>query len=115
MIYKKYVIELTISNRFIQDVDLNNQTTYQGISFNLNSVPGYKNTIAYLDTYSVICDHPAYFDTFKEAFDFLNRVYNYITHDVNIRTIKISEVYNDVKPPIKVLRKLKLEKILKVL
>lgn len=115
MIYKKYVIEISLTINFVRDVNINNNTTYNGMSFNLNVTPGYLNCIKYLDTYSLISDYPTYFDTYEDAFKFLNTNYNYIYSTVDIKTTKISEVYNNIIPPIKVLRKLKLEKIRKVL
>ena len=114
MIYKKYIIETTISNTLIQDVELINSTTYNGFTYNLNSSPNFFNTIRYLDTYGLISDFPSYFYTYEEAFNFLKKSYNFITIDYNIKTIKIVEVYDNIVPPIKVLRKLKLKKISKM-
>ena len=115
MIYKKYAIEVVVSHRVSGDVRLDSSTTYNGNSINLVCHPLFINTIRYLDDYGILVDHPKYFDTYKDTFNLLNIQYVYLRTNLDIHSVKIVELYNDVQPPIKILRKLKLENIKNVL
>ena len=114
-IYKKYAIEVVVSHRVSGDVRLESSPTYNGSGLNLNCSPIYLNTINYLDDYGIIVEYPRYFDTYKDAFNLLNTQYIYLRVNVNVHSVKIVELYNDIQPPIKVLRKLKLKEIVKII
>ena len=114
MLYKKYVIELTCDITVINDVTLNTTSMYNN-QFQIDLSPTIKNinVIKFLNKNGYIEDYETIYETYQEAFDVLSTYYYDISSGYNIITKKIVEVYNDVTPPIEVLRSIKLKKIIK--
>lgn len=116
MLYSKYVIEVIVETNIISEVGMNsyNNGTNQ---LNLSLTPLYRegNIIKFLSN-GYLSDIPQIFNTKEEALNNLNTYYyNLINNGEMVNAIKISEIYNDVIPPIEVLRTLKMKKLLKKL
>lgn len=116
MIYKKYAIEIIIS----QEVVTNTKLSFSSLNSDTDNLIRIENTqkfiseIYYMNKYGHVYSDSATFDTYKEAYEILNENYYSIKNTFYDRliTTKIVEVFDDIKPPIKILRKQKLNEIL---
>jgi hypothetical protein len=113
MLYKKYTIEVVYETKVIQNLSVSSNNTYDNqIQMNFTPMESTINTIKFVAEDGQIQDYECYFDTKKKAFDTLSTYYYSITGDINVLSVKIVPVYNDIIPPLDVLRSMKIKKIL---
>ena len=113
MLYKKYVIEIVCESNVLQNISTHTNSTYENqIQINLYPIEKTINVIKFLAEDGTIQEYGCYFDTYKEAFDILSTHYYNIKGDINVLTIKIISVLDDLPPPPDVLRAMKIKNIL---
>lgn len=113
MLYKKYVIEVTQEQEIDMNIKLSSTNTYENqVQMNLISNKEYFNIVRYVDNQGIISDYPTKYDTYNEAYNNLCTFYYNLKGNGNPQ-VKISEVYDDITPPIEVLRSMKIKQILK--
>ena len=114
MLYKKYVIEVVYETKMIEHINMQSNNNYENqIQMNLIPMEKTVNIIMFLTELGIIRDFVYCFDTYKEAFNTLSTHYYSAIGDINVVTLKIVSVYNDLIPPVEVLRAMKLKSILK--
>ena len=114
MLYKKYVIEVTQEQEVDMNIKLSSTNTYENqVQMNLISTKEYFNIVRYVDNQGIISDYPTKYNTYNEAYNKLSTFYYNLMNNSNSQVVKIAEVYDDLTPPVEVLRSMKLKKILK--
>lgn len=114
MLYKKYTIEIIYEVSVSETLGFTPSSTYSDeMSIKLNSMTKMINTIKFSTIGGDIIDYPFYFDSYDEAFETLKTHYYTFIGDYKIKDIKICESYNDIIPPLPVLRSLKIKQIFK--
>ena len=113
MLYKKFAIEIVQEQEFDTNIKLISSNTYDNhIQMDLATNKDYFNVIRYVDNQGIISDYPTIYDTYNEAFNKLSTYYYNLKGNGNIQTLKIVEVYDDLTPPLEVLRAMKIKKLL---
>jgi len=115
MLYKKYVIEVNCEVEIVQDVTLNNSNLYNNNQIQIGLVPikVFVNVIKYVANNGYIGDFPVVYETYEEAYSVLSSYYYTISSSKNFQSVNINTIYNDMTPPVEVLRSMKLKKLLK--
>jgi hypothetical protein len=114
MLYKKYIIEIDYVQTILQSVNLNSNSMYNNqIQMNLTPVTITVNTIKYLAEDGHIQDYVCFFETYDEAYDILSTHYYTIINNHNVESVNISTRFNDMIPPLEVLRSMKINKLIK--
>lgn len=113
MLYKKYAIEVVYSTPVIMNTEILPNTMFNGVSLVVNNISKLVNIVQYLNEIGILLDTPTTFYTYKNALQTLERFYYYVkgNHTYNIKTFKVVEIYDDIIPPIEVMRSLKIKKI----
>lgn len=106
MLYEKYIIDVICSVEILKDVTFQNN----GNSFEIRKIPFFINDHKYLDNYGNLLSTPFKFYSHKQAMYYLEKYYNNIPYP---QIPKIIEIYDNIEPPILILRQLKINKILK--
>lgn len=116
MLYKKYIIEILLSKKVISDIIQDNGNNYNTLNLSLRKIDEFVNVYNYLDNYGLVNTFPYKFYTHEQADYYLNKYYYNILNVTNVHyppIVKITEVYDNIQPPLLILRKLKINKILK--
>ena len=113
MLYKKYVIEVTQEQEIDMNIKLSSTNTYENqVQMNLISTKEYFNIVRYVDNQGIISDYPTKYDTYNEAYNKLSTFY-YNLMGNSTTVVRITEILDDMTPPVEVLRSMKINQILK--
>jgi hypothetical protein len=114
MLYKKYVIEVIYNIDVIEKGTITSNNVYDNqIQLNFSPIIKNINVIKFVAEDGIIQDYKYIFDTYEEAFNVLSTHYYTLNSDIDVQTLKISTVYDDIIPPLEVLRSMKIKQILK--
>lgn len=116
MLYKKFAIEAVFNELVVLDSRLISETPYgNDIKLSINNTKVPINIIKYVDDLGILTDFPIKFYTHNHAYNILDRHYDIIFNNYNIRSVKIVEIYDNIEPPLIFMRLLKIQKIKKLL
>lgn len=112
MIYNKFVIEVVLNIQISEFEDISSVNYGNNFNIEIRKSPRIINHVNYLDKYGNVGYYPDFFYTYEEAYKILDLNYvNLKSTYFNIVSVKIVEVFDDVEPPIDVMRRIKIDKI----
>lgn len=114
MLYKKYIIEVNYNIQIVERIELNsNSNGNDNVNLSFRTIPNQVSIIKYADNYGIVTSYPYIFNSYSEAFEVLSTQYYNIRYNNEVLSIGIKEIYNDIEPPLEVLRSMKIKQILK--
>lgn len=114
MLYKKYTIEVVYDIDVVENGSITSNNVYDNqIQLNFSPVIKNINVIKFVAEDGNIQDYQYIFDTYEEAFNVLSTHYYTLKNNINVLTLKIVTIYDDITPPLEVLRSMKIKQILK--
>lgn len=111
MIYKKYAIEVAIEYQVLTDITQTGMVDHNGFSLYVDKSPNYINAISYYNRGGFVDRFPEFYYTYESALKSLNDNYYTIVGYNNFSSVKIVELYDDVEPPLGIIRALKIKEI----
>jgi len=110
MLYSKYVIEAVCEIEVVIDFST---ILINPLQIHFDPLKHHINVIKFVSLEGYISEFPVIYNTYEEAFNILSNKYYKIRSNYNVLSVSIKEIYDDLEPPVEIMRRLKLNKVLK--
>jgi hypothetical protein len=113
MLYKKYVIEVVYETQVMENFTVAPNASYENqISMNFTPIIKDINSIMFMRKDGFVQKYAYVYNTYGEAFEILSTHYYTVKAELNVESLRISPHYDDISPPVEVLRAMKIKNIL---